>query len=291
MTDPKRTGTGTHEDAIRYERIADDDPDRAARLKCQRDQFEADASTNEIQLYDTVEAIAARYERRKAEIEKAVTVTTECSVELKKDYLTEHKAESWREILDKSNARQWMTTEQEGKVTAMLYDKPKELPEITVEGLRSWLEDLVTSSPEMIRSLCREAFEILTPQKRNYGPDYKSNEDKREIPKSGRVILRWMCESNKWENTPSISFSRTQPLNVLDRVFSLLDGRAKPERDATTYELCRKATAAGESEVNAFWGRLKMHLNGNLHIWLTQPDLIKRLTATAAGKNLTGKAA
>jgi len=48
MTDPKRTGTGTHEDAIRYERVSDNDPDRAAKLKRQRNQFEEDAKTGKV---------------------------------------------------------------------------------------------------------------------------------------------------------------------------------------------------------------------------------------------------
>ena len=249
----------------------------------------------EIQLYDTVEAIAAAYERRRAEIVRATNVAKDCNVELKQDYLTEHKQQAWRDILEKSNARQWMTTKQEGDVTRMLYDKPKELPEITVDGLRDWLQDLVTACPDMLRDLCREAFEVLTPQAR-HGKDYKSNADKREIPKSGRVVLQWMCETNQWVTAPRLSFGRRQPLNVLDRVFALLAGRAKPEDNYTTGEmqttvgLCEQASQSGESEVETFWGRLKMHKNGNLHIWLTRPELVKRLVEVAAGKNI-GQAA
>jgi len=241
----------------------------------------------EIQLYDTVEAIAAGYERRKQEIEKAERVAVACNVKLEKDYLTEHKQYSWRDILDKSNARQWMTTKQEREVTERLYDRPKDLPEITVEGLRSWLEDIVTASPQMITDLCKEAFDVLTPQKmRSDDREYKSNMDKREIPKSGRVILEWMCENNNYTTKPALLYQRGQVLNVLDRVFSLLDGRTKPEGSETAYYLCRAATERGESEAVTFWGRLKMHLNGNLHIWLTNPKLVKKLIMTAAGSTL-----
>jgi len=244
----------------------------------------------EIQLYDSVEAIAATYERRKAEIQKVTTAAEAAGLQMKADYLTEHKREAWTAILDRSNARQWMTTKQESDVTRLLYDKPKDLPEITVEALRDWLQDLMTACPDMIRDLCREAFELLTPQARGYGRDYKSNADKREIPKSGRVVLGYMCETGPWNKTPCLSYGRRQRLNVLDRVFSLLAGQPKPEGELTAPNLCRAASERRESEAIAFWGRMKMHLNGNLHIWLTRPDLVKRLVEVAAGKNI-GQAA
>lgn len=240
--------------------------------------------TTEIQLYDTVEAIAAEHERRKVELERVTVLAAECQVELKKDYLTEHKQCSWRNILDKSNARQWMSTKQSHDVTAMLFDTPEKLPEITVETLRSWLQDLIVGSPDMLRDLCREAFEFLTPQVRS--GQYKSNENKREIPQSGRVVLQWMCQQDKWETSPHLRYDSGQRLDVLDRIFSLLDKRAKPEGDVTTYHLCQAASRRGETEVSIFWGTLKMHKNGNLHIWLTRPDLLKKLTEISAGNNM-----
>ena len=247
-----------------------------------------DCPADTLALYDEVEAIAARYENRQKEI-KAVTVEAErLGLAFKQDYLTEHKRDSWREILEKSNARQWLSTRQEKIITDQLYKKPKELPEITVEGLRGWLQDIVTAGPDMLAELCREAFEVLTPQ-RDYGPRriYKSNENKREIPKSGRVVLFWVC-SHKSGGTPELSYqtSAHQRLNVLDRVFSLLDGKPMPEGDETTVRKCRDATLRQESEVTVFWGKLKMHLNGNLHVWLTRQDLLEKLIALSAGKNL-----
>ena len=241
--------------------------------------------TQGIQLYDTVEAIAAAYERRKAEIDRAAAVADECRVELKEDYATKHKQESWREILEKSGAKQWMTTEQREKVTRTLYDSPKDLPEITVDGLRQWLQDLVVASPDMLRDLCKEAFDFLTPQKRAWGHDYKSNEDKREIPKSGRVVLCWMCESDKWVTTPKLSYRNGEKLHVLDRVFALLAGRPVLE-GKSVYALCNAASEAGETEAITYWGRLKMHKNGNLHIWLTDKKLIRKLCEVAAGATL-----
>jgi len=242
--------------------------------------------TNGIQLYDTVEAIAAAYERRKVEIDRAALVAEQCSVELKEDYQTKHKQESWGEILEKSGAKQWMTTKQREAVTDKLRNTPKELPEITVEGLRGWLQDLVVASPDMLRDLCKEAFDFLTPQKRAHGCYYKSNEDKRELPKSGRVVLSWMCESDKWVTSPRLSYRSGERLHVLDRVFALLAGRSVPEHDQSAYGLCEAASKAGETEVVTYWGRLKMHKNGNLHIWLTDAALTRKLCRVAAGKNL-----
>lgn len=245
--------------------------------------------TETLALYDEVEAIAANYENRHREIKAISEAAAAAGMELKQDYLTEHKRDSWRMILDRSNARQWLSTRQEKIITDQLYNKPQDLPEITVEGLRGWLQDIITAGPDMLAELCREAFEVLTPQR----DGYKSNEDKREIPKSGRVILRWMCESNAWTSSPRITYhtSAQQKLNVLDRVFSLLDGRPKAEGGETTIRKCGEATQKGESEVTVFWGKLKMHLNGNLHVRLTRPDLLKKLIALSAGKNLAEKVA
>lgn len=263
----------------------------------EQDLFEPrpESKGTEIALYDTVEAIAARYETRQAEIRRVTEAAERAALEMKEDYLTQHKRQAWQEIIEKSNCIQWMSTEQQQKVTRTLYDTPQDLPEITVEGLRAWLQDLVVASPDMLRDLCREAFEVLTPQA-SWRDGYKSNENKREIPKSGRVILTWMCDQDKWRTTPRLSYSRNNRLHVLDRVFSLLDNRPKPEDDyqageiRTAEGLCRKASDNGESEVETFWGRLKMHLNGNLHIWLTRPDLVKKLTEVAAGKTLSNAA-
>jgi len=246
--------------------------------------------TQGIQLYDTVEAIAAGYERRKDEIERAMIVAEECGVELKEDYLTTHKQNSWHEILDRSGAKQWMTTKQREAVTDKLYNTPKELPEITVVGLRGWLQDLVIASPDMLRDLCKEAFDLLTPQKRGWGNNYKSNEDKREIPRSGRVVLRWMCDNCQGMTTPRLSYRTGEKLHVLDRVFALLSGRPGPEQDASAYGLCATASQAGETEAVTYWGRLKMHKNGNLHIWLTDTALTRKLAEVAAGNNLAENA-
>ena len=96
-----------------------------------------------------------------------------------------------------------------------------------------------------------------------------------------------MCEQDTWDKTAKLTYSRHNHINVLDRVFALLEGRVMPEREETTINLCRAASAKGEREVVTFWGRLKMHLNGNLHIWLTDKELIRKLTETAAGHTLT----
>lgn len=40
--------TGTHDNPIRYERIKADDPNRAAKLKAQREQFSKDAKEGKV---------------------------------------------------------------------------------------------------------------------------------------------------------------------------------------------------------------------------------------------------
>jgi len=44
----KRTGTGTHDDPIRYAKIQRDDPKRQTKLAEQRKEFEADAKAGRV---------------------------------------------------------------------------------------------------------------------------------------------------------------------------------------------------------------------------------------------------
>ena len=46
--EPKRTGSGTYDDVVRYERVAADDPERVEKLAKQREQFEADAKAGKV---------------------------------------------------------------------------------------------------------------------------------------------------------------------------------------------------------------------------------------------------
>lgn len=239
-----------------------------------------------MQIYDKAEAIAVEYAKRKEKIVQMQTIADELEIRLRTDFLAELKKQTWRQILDETNAQQWMSSKQWNKITDELYNKPKDLPDIDVEGLRSWLGSLIVSSPDMIRELMKEAFDILTPQYREHWDTYKTNEDKREIPKSGKVILRWMCEERF--GYAELTYSSNQEMNVLDRAFALLAGRAKPEKfDETTEGKASIASQNRETTFETFWGILKMHKNGNLHITLTKPDLVKKLVEVAAGKTLT----
>ncbi|MFC1652507.1 hypothetical protein ACFL3F_02195 [Planctomycetota bacterium] len=46
--EPKRTGSGTYDDVVRDERVAEDDPERAEKLAKQREQFEQDAKAGKV---------------------------------------------------------------------------------------------------------------------------------------------------------------------------------------------------------------------------------------------------
>ena len=46
--EPKRTGKGTYDDVVRYERVTEDDPERREKLAKQREQFEQDAKAGKV---------------------------------------------------------------------------------------------------------------------------------------------------------------------------------------------------------------------------------------------------
>ena len=254
--------------------------------------------TTDIELYQPIEAIVADYERQKDIIDAAGVavgrMNDETSVHIGFtcggghngiDPQTRLKQATWQTIMEKSNCKRFMSTKAQETVTRQLYDTPDTLPEITIEGLNSWLAGLVQSSPDMIQEACREVFEILTPQK-GWSDSYKTNEKCREIPASGKVIIKWVCDQDKWVTSPRLLHRGQDRIRALDRVFAMLDGKATPDYPEDSVTKCKAASEAGESKAETPYFVFKMHRNGNLHVTLKRADLVKRLTEYAAGANL-----
>jgi len=250
------------------------------------------STTLNLELYEPIETLVARYETRRDEIQAVVDAADKAGLKLRSDYLTEHRRDTWKDVLDRTQAMTYMSTTKQKDVTSLLFDTPHKLPDFTYDTLTAWLKDLMSNSPVMLTELCKEAFEILTPQKRyEWADGYKTNEDKREIPRSGKVILTRLCHSpSTWEKQhgagPQLSHYANRIMHVLDRVFSLLDGKKTPVYPHDSYSVCRAAEQANEREAETTYFKFKMHLNGNLHLTLKRADLVKTLVAIAAGANL-----
>lgn len=239
----------------------------------------------EIAINEPLEVIVANYEAKRDKIRAVVEAAAPLGLEFKRDYLTELKRDAWKDVLDKTGARRFMSTKKQEELTRTMYDKPQDLPNFNYESLTDWLEGLMKASPALLREACREAFEILTPQA-SYHKDYKTNADKREIPRSGKVILEWMCDTSTWNKTASVSYTGQRKLLVLDRVFSMLDSKATPDYPHDSATACKGATQRGEREAETVYFGFKMHLNGNLHVTLKRDDLVKRLIEISAGNNI-----
>jgi len=238
-----------------------------------------------IQLHEPLEVLVAQYEARRDEIQAVIDAAKAAELELKEDYLARHKQDSWLQLLGKTGAMRFMSTKRQNEVKAMLYDSPGKLPDFTYDGLWNWLRGLMEATPEILQEACREAFEILTPQA---GWDsYVTNEKCRETPAPGKVIIGWMCESNQFTTQPEVSYRGQERLRVLDRVFSLLDGKATPDYPHDSVTACKEARQEHRRTAETDYFIMKMHLNGNLHLVLKRADLVRRLIDIAAGKNMT----
>ena len=259
--------------------------------------------STEIALYDTIEAIVADYERQKeivGQARKAVEKMndqTSITIHFNTGYHynsttpeAELKRNFWQRIIEKSHCERFMSNKAQEELRKTLWNDPDELPDITYDGLNNWLLDLMRSSPDRIAEACREVFELLTPQQ-GFHDNYKTNEKAREIPASGKVILTWQCDADKWVTTPRLSTRGKQTLRTLDRVFSLLDGKQTPVYPFDSITACNEATQREETYSITEYFEFRMCKNGNLHVDLLRPDLVQKLVETASGRNISGKSA
>lgn len=249
-----------------------------------------------IELYQPIEAIAAEYTRERALVDAAAAAIermnqgTRIQIDLTRcAYNGEHplttlKQAAWRDIITKSNATRFMSKRQHDDLNRQLYKAPEELPEITFESLTGWIQALIHSTPAHIQDACREVFEMLTPQKRRCDA-YKTNEPNRAELISSKVILTWLCET-RWNSAPRLSQRGRESVQYLDRVFSLLDGKATPDHPHDSVTACEIARQNENPRAVTEYFDYRMCLNGNLHITIRRHDLLKRLNTIAAGKTL-----
>jgi len=255
--------------------------------------------SNQIALFRPVEAIIDDYSRQRASIREAENAVDRMNAETSITLAfrtgggrhgnmtpeTDLKQQTWREIIEKSNCKRFMSDKAQSELTRQLWEKPETLPDLSVEGLNSWLDGLMANTPSMIQAACREVFELLTPQERGFD-SYKTNEKCRELPRTGKVILTWKCDCDKWVTHPRLSTHGKQAVRTLDRVFSMLDGKPTPDYPHDSVTACDGATKREEVAATTEYFDFRMHKNGNLHVTLSRSDLVEKLTLLAAGKTL-----
>lgn len=86
----------------------------------------------------------------------------EISEDMVEGVINNMKRDAWHGIACKANVKVFMTS---GRYDALLRDleDPKKLPEITIENIHSFIQNLHISAPDLILEFIKETFDWLRP--------------------------------------------------------------------------------------------------------------------------------
>jgi len=190
------------------------------------------------------------------------------------------KRDMWRIIIDRSGVRKVMSIKASEQLDKALdngsrsysyHDRPKELPDITVENVYSLIQGYQQDAPDIIQEALKEVSEMLRPSSNWHA--YKTN-DPFKVNK--KVILTWKVELNHWGKYPyEVMYRSADKLRALDRVFHLLDGKGVPEGYNSPLIDAINTSPDGKGKTEYF--RFQCFKNNNLHIWFERDDLVDEL--------------
>lgn len=199
-----------------------------------------------------------------------------------KAVLADLKAKTWAGILEKTQAQKFMTTKRYNDFQKAL-EKPDELPEITFETVRDFVENLVESAPDMILEFIKETFDWLKPG--TWMQEYKTNQ-KSEFEIGEKIIKSYVFDA--WYSPPRLSYRAEQPMRAMDSAFHLMDGKGIPNGSSAVAAF-EAARANGMSEAETEYFKFKWYKNGNCHIQFKRMDLVAKMNQIAGENMLKGK--
>ena len=189
---------------------------------------------------------------------------------------------AWERIVQKLEIKKLMSDKRVKELNDLLKDG--DLPEITEENIFNLLEKFIEDAPAIQEELFEQVFKLLRPPG-GYSGDYKTN-DKFKVGK--KVILTWMVDRRYNDGSFHISYSSSDELNALDRVFHLLDGAGIQNGYQSPLVQAIDTCENGKGETDYF--KFKCYKNRNLHIEFKRIDLVKELNRIAGGGDLPGQA-
>ena len=197
--------------------------------------------------------------------------------------LNKAKADAWAGLLQKTQAPKFMTESRHNEFMRDL-GNPAKLPEITIETVQDFINNLIASAPKMLLDFIKETFDWLQPK--GWRSDkYKTNEkSKYEIQE--KLIMTWMFEPrDKWGYGPKLSYRSEQSLRSMDAAFHLMDGKGIPKNGNAAYSAIRIAEQEKRLDAETDYFKFKWYNNGNCHIVFKRLDLVQRMNQIA-GENL-----
>lgn len=181
-------------------------------------------------------------------------------------------------IVDKLGVRPMLSSAASKTLDEQIKNDPTEnLPPITTEGLRVFVEGIADNAPTYLAEMLDEVFSFLRPAR----SEYKRNSEY-EIPR--RVVLSG-CVERGYSNPFRPNYYRQQRLVALENVFLMLDGkrrRASSHYGELGEAIIASANGVGETDYFEF----RAYRNSNLHVTFKRLDLLRELNIAAGGNRL-----
>lgn len=194
------------------------------------------------------------------------------------------KKRTWQNIFERTGVRNCMTSRKLDEFQKSL-EKPKDLPEITEENIRGFVENIIMSAPGLLNDYIKESFQWLLPT--HWQTDKLKTLKKNQFEIQQKTIVSRVCELNPWSGNLRINYYHsTKNLNNLDSAFKLMDGKGVTKYPDDLKTVIETAFNAGLRDVETEYFKIKFHKNGNAHIEFKRLDLLQKFNQIGGGMNL-----
>lgn len=271
--------------------------------------------STELVEHRTIEAMVAAWTEAEAEIRRAYEILASADARLTQafqcssyhfhliaqhyydpspaaatDVITKAQRVALLRLLDKIGLRTRVSQKRWDAMIQQIQTGPAdELPPITVESIAGLLQGSAARMDAYFFELVEEAYQFLRPPRRDHGVGALKTNARAEWGLGEKLILNVgarLCGAH-WD----VCHYREGHLSGVDHLFHWLDG-AKVEGTylSPLLDAIRKIPRtenAGETTYFAF----KLFGNGNLHLRMKRPDLVKMFNQVVASRDLASRAA
>lgn len=187
------------------------------------------------------------------------------------------KADIWKAILDKTHATEFMTPKRLETFRKTL-EKPENLPDITPETIRDFVENVLNNAPDMLKEFIKETFDWLQPG--NWQLKYKTNEkSKYEIKE--KIIKSYVFRRKYSGVGVELRYRCRDQIQAMDNAFNLMDGKGTSKYPGNALTVIETACNDKKMECETDYFKLKFYLNGNCHIQFKRIDLVNQMNKIA----------
>ena len=164
----------------------------------------------------------------------------------------------WADLVSKSGLMSFMDAEARSSFSKSLQEN---VPPLTFENIRATFAQIYEARGEMFERGVLDVFHKLT-------WSYKTN---RSSCLGKRIIMTYFI------NGGYVGKPTCDPLEDLDRVFHVLDGKPEPDHRVALGRSVQAAHFRGERSLLTDFFKIKWFKNGNAHVEFTRPDLVDQL--------------